>query len=108
MPSIIALLASVVRQVRTTWSPAVISVGVAVICAVGAGTTIGGGGGGGGGTGFFLQPATVTNAKSNATGTRMRLRVFNAWLLPQIQSVSFEGIGHFVALFSALVPNGEE
>ena len=46
---------------------------------------MGGGGGGGGGTGFFLQPATVTNAKSNATGTRMRLRVFNGWLLPQIQ-----------------------
>jgi hypothetical protein len=93
MPSIDALLASVVRQVRTTWSPAVISVGVAVICAVGAGTTTGGGGGAGGGTGFFLQPATVTSAKSNATGTRMRLRVFNERLLPQIQKFRSRGLG---------------
>jgi hypothetical protein len=87
MPSIWALLASVVRQVSTTWSPAETTVGVAVICAVGAGTTTGGGGAGGGGTTFFLQPATVTRAKSNATGTRMRLRVFNVWLLPQIQKL---------------------
>jgi hypothetical protein len=46
--------------------------------------TTGGGGGAGGGTGFFLQP-TATKAKSNATGTRMRLRVFNGLLLPHFQ-----------------------
>ena len=38
MPSI-ETVASVVRQVSSTWSPAEITVGVAVICAVGAGTS---------------------------------------------------------------------
>jgi hypothetical protein len=102
-----ALLASVVRQVRTTWSPAVTTVGVAVICAVGAGTTTGGGGAGGGGTGFFLQPATVTRAKSNATGTRMRLRVFNGGSFRKLKSF-FQGIGLLVTISPAPVPNGEE
>ena len=37
MPSIETDVASVVRQVSCTWSPAEITVGVAVSCAVGAG-----------------------------------------------------------------------
>ena len=88
-----ALVALVVRQVRTTWSPAVIRVGVAVISAVGAGVTTGGGGGAGGGTGFFLQPATATRATSNATGTSKRFRMFKGLLLPQSQTVSSERSG---------------
>jgi hypothetical protein len=42
MPSIEMLVASVVRQERTTWSPAEIVVGVAVSWAVGAGPVEGG------------------------------------------------------------------
>src|ERR1700761_7630982 len=54
MPSIETLLASVVRQFSTTWSPAEICVGVAVICAVGAGAFGAAVSGGGGGGGFFF------------------------------------------------------
>jgi hypothetical protein len=42
MPSIDTEVASVVRQVSCTWSPAEITVGVAVSCAVGAGAAAGG------------------------------------------------------------------
>jgi len=96
-----------VRQLKTTWSPAETVLGVAVSCAVGAGTTTGGGAAGGGGTGFFLQPATVNNAKVNATGIRIRLRDFKGWLLPQVQDF-IRGIGYFTPIRQAPVPNGEE
>jgi len=80
MPSIDVLVASVVCQLRVTWSPAVICEGVAVICAVGAGADGGAVTAGGGGC-FFLQPATATKATSRTTGTRIRERRIKVWLL---------------------------
>ena len=74
-------MAFVVLQVSTTGSPAVITVGEAVIFAVGAGTTTGGAVGADGGAIFFLQPATATKATSSTTGTRIRLRRSNGLLL---------------------------
>src|ERR1700678_4144896 len=84
MPSMLTVVASAVRQERTTWSPAEMTEGVAVICAVGAGTEDGGGAvsAGSGGPCFFLQPATASNETSNTTGTKMRERTFNGLLLP--------------------------
>jgi len=72
-----------VRQERTTWSPAEITDGVAVIWAVGAGPVdTGGAVEGAGGASFFLQPATATNATSKTAGIKMRMREFNGLLLP--------------------------
>jgi galactokinase/mevalonate kinase-like predicted kinase len=85
MPSIDTLVASVVRQVRTTWSPAEIDVGVAVSWAMGAaaeGGAVSGAGGGGGF--FFLQPATASRTIIKTAGTRKRWRRFNSILLPKI------------------------
>jgi hypothetical protein len=83
IPSITALVASVVRQLSVTWSPAEIWLGVAVICAVG-GTEVGGAvAAGGGGACFFLQPATANKAISIIAGTKIRNRRFNALLLLQ-------------------------
>jgi hypothetical protein len=71
----------VVRQDNCTWSPAEITVGVAVSCAVGAAAVAGGAACGGGGNGFcFLQPETATKATSRKTGTKIRLRMFNVVL----------------------------
>jgi hypothetical protein len=83
MPSIDTVVASVVRHERATWSPAETTVGVAVICAVGAGADdvgavsedIGGGV-------FFLQPAMETKATRTTSGTKVRKRRFNGLLLP--------------------------
>ena len=77
MPSMETLVASVVRQVRTTWSPADMVEGVAVNCAVGAGMA-GGGAVSAGGSGFCLclQPAIATKAATQSTGTRERLNFF--------------------------------
>jgi hypothetical protein len=83
------LVASDVRHVSTTWSPAEITTGVAVICAVGAGAFVleAGAVSVAGGSGvFFLQPATETNATTRTKGVRMRLRSFNGILLPKIQN----------------------
>ena len=72
-PSIVTVVASVVRQLSTTWSPAEMVEGVAVSWAVGAGEAAGGAVAGIGGDGCFLwQPATVdygcekNNRKQNA------------------------------------------
>src|ERR1017187_6849181 len=84
MPSIDTVVASAVRQDSTTWSPAEITDGVAVICAAGAGAVAAGGGAVSMGSGacFFLQPATATSATSRTTGIKMRERTFNGLLLP--------------------------
>src|SRR5579875_2599939 len=72
MPSIETEVASVVCQESCTWSPAEMTVGVAVNCAVGAGVT-GGGAEACGATGcFFLHPDTATMARSRTTGTYKR------------------------------------
>jgi uncharacterized RmlC-like cupin family protein len=55
--------------------------GEAEICAVGAGVTTAGAVAAGGGAFFFLQPATATKATSNTTGTRIRYRRSNGFLL---------------------------
>src|SRR5580658_5712283 len=55
-------LASVVRQERITLPPALITPGVAVMVAVGAGPLLVSGGGGGGGAAFLLHPATTKRA----------------------------------------------
>jgi hypothetical protein len=82
IPSIETLVASTVRHVRTTWSPAEIDAGVAVICAVGGAVAGGAVSVGIGGAGcFFLQPATAMRAASTATGTRMRTNCFKTYLL---------------------------
>ena len=78
MPSIETDEASVVLQVNCTWSPAEITVGEAVNCAVGAGAAAGGGAACGGGAGcFFLHPETATKAASRTTAAEIRLRIFN-------------------------------
>ncbi len=83
MPSMETLVASAVRHDRTTWSPAEITDGVAVICAAGAGTVaVGGAVSTGGGGCFFLQPATASNETSITTGITKRERTFNGLLLP--------------------------
>jgi hypothetical protein len=85
MPSIETEVASTVRHVNCTWSPAEITVGVAVRCAVGAGAAADGGAACGGGIGFcFLQPDTATRAKSRKIGTRTNFLLFNLMLLPEI------------------------
>ena len=90
MPSIDIDVASLVCQVNCTWSPAETRVGVAVICAVGAGAVAAATGAvAGGGRGFyFAQPDTATRATRRATDARMRFcRVrfcrVNGFLLPQ-------------------------
>lgn len=88
MPSMDTDVASVVFQESCTWSPAEITVGEAVNCAVGAGAAAGGGAASGGGNGcFFLHPETATKAASRTTGTRIRLRIFNFVLLPEMLNV---------------------
>src|SRR5579885_2571818 len=81
MPSMETLVASEVRQVSTTWSPAETADGVAVIWAVGAGAVAGGAVSAGmGGAAFFLwHPATVNMVTSRTTGTKTRLKCFNSY-----------------------------
>ena len=81
MPSMETDVASVVRQDNCTWSPAEITVGVAVSRAVGAAAAAGGGAACAGGNGFcFLHPETATKATSRKIGTRTRFRIFNVVL----------------------------
>jgi hypothetical protein len=88
MPSIETLVASVVRQLRTTWSPAEITAGVAVICAVGAAEATGGGASGAGNGLLFLpQPATAVNAMSSAARTKIECCRFNGMLLPRVEKL---------------------
>jgi hypothetical protein len=96
MPSIATEVASVERQFSTTWSPAEIESGVAVICTVGAGAVAGGAIGGGGSGFFFLQPPATTKTASSATGKRIlesRLSRFNASSSCD-SSASFQGLNH--------------
>jgi hypothetical protein len=100
-PSIDTDAASVVRQVNCTWSPAVITLGVAVSCAVGAGTVAGGGASwGGGNAAFFLHPETAIKDASRTTGTRIRLRIFNLVLLPKNSKSSSGRLGLMISLRS--------
>src|SRR5271170_7987570 len=62
MPSMETSFASVVRHERITLPPALITLGVAVMVAVGAGPLLVIGGGGGGGAAFLLHPATTNRA----------------------------------------------
>src|SRR5580658_628217 len=71
------LLASVVRQERTTWSPAVMLFGVAVSCAVGAGPVSGGAVPGPVDLGFLLLPAKLTTAMSKTRQVNMRFLELN-------------------------------
>jgi hypothetical protein len=70
------LLASVVRNQNTTWSPAVMLLGVAVSCAVGVGPESGGGPPAMGDV-FFLQPAKPITATSKTRQVRMRFLELN-------------------------------
>src|ERR1035438_3978131 len=70
MPSIATEVASVERQFSTTWSPAEIESGVAVICTVGAGAVAGGAIGGGGSGFFFLQPPATHPKARRGRGRR--------------------------------------
>jgi hypothetical protein len=65
MPSIEMELALVVFQLNCTWSPAEITVGVALNCAVGAPVLVAGASSADGkGAVFFLQPETAVTATS--------------------------------------------
>jgi hypothetical protein len=81
------LVASEVRQVNTTWSPAVMLDGVAVSCAVGAGAAAGGGAVSACGMGFsfFLQPAAPIKATRSNTGTKKRKICFKIHLLLRLR-----------------------
>ena len=77
MPSMETLVASAVRHVRTTWSPAEMTLGVAVIWATGdgAGAEAGPVEGAvdaedGGGAGFFEQPAIAIRERTSPTRRR--------------------------------------
>jgi hypothetical protein len=57
------------------------TLGIAVICAVGAGVAATGGASGGGGNSFgFLQPENATKATSKKAGTRILFRICNVVL----------------------------
>src|SRR5882672_1800140 len=87
MPSMETLVASEVRHVNTTWSPAEMLDGVAVSCAVGAGATAAGGAVSAGGSGFsfFLQPAAPIKATRGNTGTKKRRVCFKRYLLLRLR-----------------------
>lgn len=84
-------VALVVLQLSETELPAVMTLGVPVICAVGAGVTTGGGGGGGGGVTFFLQPTIENVTTAIAAGRRVRNRRSNGLLLGR---KTLEGSSH--------------
>ena len=90
MPSIEIEVASVVRQVNCTWSPAEITVGVAVSCAVGAGAVAAAELSPRGGNGcFFLHPETATKATSKSEDVKSRdSRSFKGMLLLKKSSES--------------------
>jgi hypothetical protein len=82
MPSIVIDVASVVRQVNCTGSPAEITVGVAVSVAVGVGAVAVGAVSDGGGRGlFFLQPDTAVKATKRRADVKKTFRSFMGILL---------------------------
>jgi hypothetical protein len=79
MSSIEIEVALVVLQLNCAWSPAEITIGVAVICAVGAPAEVTGAAVsdvGSGGAVFLPQPAMAKSATQRKTGTKNRLRTF--------------------------------
>jgi hypothetical protein len=82
MPSIETVLALVVFQLNCTWSPAEITVGVALSCAVGGGTDEAGASSAEGkGAVFFLQPDTAVKATSKTAIEKTAFCVFTGILL---------------------------
>jgi hypothetical protein len=82
MPSIETVAAFVVFQLNCTWSPAEITVGVALSCAVGGGTDVAGASSdGGNGAVFFLQPETAVKATSKSAIEKTAFCVFTEILL---------------------------
>ena len=101
MPSIETDVASVVRQDNCTWSPAEITLGVAVSCAVGAAAVAGGGAACAGGNGFcFLQPENVTKATSNKAGTKIRFTFFNVVLPSRKFRFQFSAIRSYLSSYA--------
>jgi hypothetical protein len=80
-PSIETEVAEVVRQVNCTWSPAEITVGVALSCAVGAGAVADGAVSTGGRGLLFLQPATAVKAIKRRAEVNRQFRSFKRILL---------------------------
>ena len=98
MPSIEIELALVVCQVNCTWSPAEITVGVAVSSAVGAGAVADGAVSSAGGKGgFFLHPETAAKATSRRAIRKMFFCVFKGILLLRKGQVSLPGLRDFVS-----------
>jgi hypothetical protein len=82
IPSIVTDVASVVRQANCTWSPAEITVGVAVSVAVGVTAVAGGAVAAGGGRGLlFLQPETAVKATKRSADIKKPFRSFKGVLL---------------------------
>jgi hypothetical protein len=89
------LAASAVRQVRTTWSPAEMTLGVAVICATGAGAAAAVAAGAvdavdGGGAGFLEHPAIAIRATARTTELKARNCRFNGVLLGVNSETGFQ------------------
>jgi hypothetical protein len=92
-----------VRQANCTWSPAEITVGVAVSVAVGVSAVAGGAVSAGGGRGLlFLQPDTAVKATDRATKRRAEfkkpLRSFKGVLLCSKNSSQCFGQSGFRAI----------
>lgn len=86
-PSIVTDVASMVRQLSCTWSPAEITVGEAFNTAVGAGAEEGGGAVSSAAGGcFFLQPGNIAKVSSSAKETKTDFRKFNGVLLLWFES----------------------
>jgi hypothetical protein len=95
IPSMETLDASAVRQLRTTWSPAEMLLGVAVICATGAGAAAEVAAGAveavdGGGVGFLEQPAIATRATTRTTKLKARNCRFKGVLLRVNSETGFQ------------------
>jgi hypothetical protein len=93
MPSIEIELALVVFQLNCTWSPAEITVGVALNCAVGAPPefVVGASSADGKGVVFFLQPETATSATSKRAIEKMDFCVLKGILLLKKGQVALSG-----------------
>jgi hypothetical protein len=104
IPSIVTDVASVVRQVNCTWSPAEITVGVAVSVAVGVGVVAGGAVSAGGGRGLlFLQPETAVKATKRRAEVKKPCRSFKGvLLLSKRSSQCFGQSGFRIAALAAI------